>query len=632
MRFVRRRPLRTENGEHGFVIVWVAAMMITLLSVTALAIDVGLWYVVANRVQHQADTAALAGAVEMPDFNAATVTAFDNLVRNGVCSTANENTTTHYCSGNSGTTTGQVIAIPNDPTKVQVTVCRTVKNSIAAILNYKNQTVCKTAVAAYQAAIAMGSPINSLSNQPMPELNTTKNGNWGSPSNVNFWLEAAGYQLQKSQGDRYLAGTCGTQYDGHTPAELCASSAFNDGGSAGANNGGGEYNKNGYYYVVRVAPGTTGTLGIDAFDPEFADTGLTCGDGQRGYPATYFTQSDANFDPNLYQTGLGTAGQKYCAGDSANTGDDGNSYNNVETLFAVHAADQTSSYTDNPIMTSAGCTPTQFGSFGAVTSAHLTDKDPSQPSASALTLQGEFRKWVRLCTIAVSNTSTIPQDYLVQVTTALEYDSVTKTLVTDSNSASEGGQNHFSLRAGLVTGGVSSDPVSEPIATSKLSTSTGVTVFAGGQLPIYQNTTGSANFYLANVAPTSNSRTLQVDFWDVGDASGGGTITVVPPSGATVVSGGHTVSFNSFTGCQLRIGASGTVTNPSTCAVGVTNQTGNGRLISLFIPIPSTYSCGTNVGTDCWIKVNFNYPSGLTVNDTTTWTVTMDGNPVRLTL
>jgi hypothetical protein len=630
VRLVRRKG-RGDNGERGFVIVWVAAMMVTLLSVTALAIDVGMWYVVANRVQHQADTAALAGAVDMPNFATATQNAFDNLVANGVCTSASESTTTHSCSGTAQT--ALVSQIANDPTKVSVRVCRTVNNIMAQVINFKTETVCKTAVAAYQASIAMGSPSSLLSNQPMPEVSTAQSGGWDVtvPTPVNFWLNASGWLVNKSNGDRYLAGKCGTSGTGPNPAELCANSTYNDGGPAGANNGGGEYNSLGYYYVVRVAPGVSGTLGVDVFDPEFAYVGDTCaGDNPQDTLPSGVKQTDTNFDPNLYQTGNTGAAAEYCTGDTNTNG------SNVETLFAMHTADQTNSYFDNPIITSAGCTPTQFGAFGNLGATALATPDAD----SGLTFKDEFRKWVRVCTIAVNNTTTIPQDYLLQVSSALNYNSTTKTLVSNPNYTTEGGQNRFALRAAFVAGtptksGSAYNPASEPIAGSALTSTTGVSLFAGGQLPIFQNVTGTANFYLAQVQPSSNSRTLLVDFWDTGDAGGAGTITVSPPSGATYTSAGKSVSLPSFTGCQLRFGATATVTNPSTCAVSVDNSvdstSGNGRLISLFIPIPATYSCGVTAGTDCWIKVNFNYPSGINVSDATTWSVTMDGNPVRLT-
>ena len=54
----------------------------------------------------------------------------------------------------------------------------------------------------------------------------------------------------------------------------------------------------------------------------------------------------------------------------------------------------------------------------------------------------------------------------------------------------------------------------------------------------------------------------------------------------------------------------------------------NERTVTVDLPIPDGYTCNPAVGTECWITVlaDFNGP----VNDTTTWSAAILGNPIRL--
>jgi hypothetical protein len=69
----------------------------------------------------------------------------------------------------------------------------------------------------------------------------------------------------------------------------------------------------------------------------------------------------------------------------------------------------------------------------------------------------------------------------------------------------------------------------------------------------------------------------------------------------------------------------------SNCRVlGLTNSIDNGDWIDVFVPIPSNYTCASASSFGCWLKLKFTYPSGTTVNDTTTWTASLQGDPVRI--
>src|SRR4051794_31019421 len=58
--FPRRKTGR--DSEHGSILVMTALTLVVLLGITALAIDVGFWYDLRNRMQGAADVAARSAA------------------------------------------------------------------------------------------------------------------------------------------------------------------------------------------------------------------------------------------------------------------------------------------------------------------------------------------------------------------------------------------------------------------------------------------------------------------------------------------------------------------------------------------------------------------------------------------
>src|SRR5215510_4452782 len=56
-----------HRTERGFVMIWFALMLITLIGFAGLSIEFNRWQNIGTRVQKAADAAALAGAVFLPD-------------------------------------------------------------------------------------------------------------------------------------------------------------------------------------------------------------------------------------------------------------------------------------------------------------------------------------------------------------------------------------------------------------------------------------------------------------------------------------------------------------------------------------------------------------------------------------
>jgi hypothetical protein len=56
----------------------------------------------------------------------------------------------------------------------------------------------------------------------------------------------------------------------------------------------------------------------------------------------------------------------------------------------------------------------------------------------------------------------------------------------------------------------------------------------------------------------------------------------------------------------------------------------NGQWVTYKVPIPSNYTCNYNDPLGCWTKINFQFPNLTSVQDTTTWSAQIQGDPVRL--
>ncbi len=182
------------------------------------------------------------------------------------------------------------------------------------------------------------------------------------------------------------------------------------------------------------------------------------------------------------------------------------------------------------------------------------------------------------------------------------------------------GHNRFAMRASI---------------NGSLST-TAVSIYAQSNMSIYANAqSASTTFYLARVLPGAAGRTLTITFFDTGDASSAGTLRVVPPADGTVAGS----ALSSFSNCSYTPppGNStgppwGTWTNTaSDCSVGnVSSANGwNGQVVQWRVPIPTGYSCDYTDPTKCWITLSDSFP-GASVQDTTTWSASLDGNPVRI--
>jgi hypothetical protein len=258
----------------------------------------------------------------------------------------------------------------------------------------------------------------------------------------------------------------------------------------------------------------------------------------------------------------------------------------------------------NPLQATQACAPRTYGGFSGNLQNALTVGSGSYEA----TVAEHFRQWVTLCTVSVPSAS-VGKDFYMLVRTNVPAGPTTARMQNPAEDALTRGNGHnrYGIRI-QANGGANSD----------------VAISALERLPIYANLrSGTTDFYLARVTSANAGSQLNVTFFDTGDADGRATIQIRDPAG------------NAPSGCratgEVRTSPTGDF-NETTCTLSnVQNSNGyNGVIQRVVVPVPSTYACNDADPTACWYRLNFTYPTGVTANDTTTWSATLDGDPVRL--
>lgn len=591
-RFPRRpKPWSERNRrERGIALVWLAMTLLTMVLFAGFAVDVSNWYLQAERIQRAADAGAHAGVIFMPgDLATATSTAKSTVTKNG------------YTAGDAQNTAVSVTQEPN-PNRIRVKITTDVPSFFIGLIGMDKIRMTREAVAEYIAPVPMGSPQNKLGNDPD-----------GTDAGTQLWLNFAGPQTGKQQGERY-------------GSKVCNSTSGTGGAEYGCTGLGGtstEYSQDGYFFTVDVKSKGTGDLMIQAFDASFVNVGNTCTSNMPNASQINTLKADARYPDAATRYGSTVSGlsgaalaaaQKYCAGDQGWSG------YNVETTFIVRSPDDTPwNNTDNPVVSTATCKPVKVSAYNPSSSTYIYDQLMSATSGNlnaaypTLNFGQTFRRWATICTIP-SGSVQLGQ-YIVQVRTNAKASSLTDY---DPTVATEG-HNRLSMRVGFGAAGVAAVDGSN------------VTLAARGQLPIYANSVGAdTRFYLARILPNDAGRTLRISLYDMGESDKGGVLQVLPPAEVSA-------SLPNFTGCDFTRDDNKAMTeDPSTCKVSniystsANNYMWNGRLLIIDVPIPKTYTCNQAAATGCWIKIKMQYPTGAVVNDATTWSAAILGNPIRI--
>lgn len=603
-RVLRRLPSRQETGATAVIVAMFFAFV--ALPLSAVGVDLARLYVEIQRVQAAADAAATAGVTYMPDdFAAARAKAIEVAGDNGY--------------PNSGDTS-VTVAVGSKPTQLRVTVSSTVDNTFGRALGVSNSTMSRSALADFNGPAPMGSPCNTFANEPAASTTFTGSGPAGSvvkvpaPANCaspQFWGAISGPEVVKDQGSQFETRKCQGGEDG------CTGTTNN------------EYDARGLIYMVRVgAAGVGQTVRLQIYDPAYVDTGNACTVGPVG--------DIAASDNSRYPYATGDANQRYdndneaanmfCSGDSDNSGKRyGSSEVPTITSFALRSPVDNLNPYSAPAYNAAECTK-QFPGYSYVTSgsgAYVSGPRERnlRNSGSNANLQADiarvFHQWVDLCTF----TPTQMGDYYIQVRTNV---AMPTSYTLDSTGAARGnprvitatddtgvlgnGTNQFALRA------VTTAPAG------------GISVAPWERMRIFANAdSANTQFNLVRVVPAAANKTLVLSYFDVGEATGttAGSVQILPPGDAKLGSTAMTTIAN----CQATGPTTGTLTN---CKVnGVTSSTNNGKLQTIRVPIPNTYTCTVTSQGGCWFRVAISFP-GATVTDATTWTARIVGEPVRL--
>ncbi len=213
------RPTSVKEG--GYALIMTALLMIPLLAFAAIGVDVGVWYLQAQKNQRVADSAALAGVVWLPNEAKARQVAFEAIEKNGLR------------PGVDATVSVDRLATGS----LRVSVSNKSELSFSRIL-LDEFAITRASVAEYNPPVAVGSPSNQL----------------GDPS---VWLAVSGYCSVRENGDlrsaRWLAAYPGGAY----PPRACT----------GSNNP--TYDGDGYLFAIDVPVHPGGPIDIEVYDAAY---------------------------------------------------------------------------------------------------------------------------------------------------------------------------------------------------------------------------------------------------------------------------------------------------------------------------------------------------------------------------
>jgi hypothetical protein len=134
--------------------------------------------------------------------------------------------------------------------------------------------------------------------------------------------------------------------------------------------------------------------------------------------------------------------------------------------------------------------------------------------------------------------------------------------------------------------------------------------------------------YLAQIGAENAGKTMEIDLFDPGDVSGGATLRLLSPDG-------NAYNYATFSYSADNGQSGNNVTSIITNSGGTSYY--NNAWLTILVPLPATYGC--SVSSPCltpsgepgpgWWKLEYTVAGG---NDTTTWMVSVRGNPVHLIL
>jgi Flp pilus assembly protein TadG len=595
------RPQADSSGtrrdrSRGQVLVIFAGASVVLFALMALVIDVSWFWANTIKIQRAADAAAMAGAVWLPgNVNQAKTSAMTEAKKNGY----------------TGCVAGSVCVTPvqdslavagGNPNQLDVTVTAPVPTFFMRVFGVQSFMATRTAKAVYVQKLPMGSPLNyygvyqdcKVSGSSVNCADLPNATGLGTLTSQGFFGAIEGQGANRATGDAFA-----TAYnpDGSPPV---ANDAAHSGGLIVQ-----QYDPNGYEYLVTV---TANNSTLYVYDPTFCATTSGPGGGHLGAGDHWLSTANHNAPVavSTYFRLFNTQNTLFT------TADDGPPVADSLNLFKNELQiDKSAAYS---LASAAGGLDNNF-SDGTEPTVSSTTNCAAGVIPAPVQTEGRYwhNQWWPMATGLAAGT------YRLQVTT------------TDPNNATlnqnQAFENMWSLE--IVGGGLP-------------------TIAGSGRMVTYANIqSGSQLFYLSQIDRTAAGKTLEIDLFDPGDVGDKAWLQIYSPDGNVYTpatfnwkadsanTSPHTTGQTGVS-CIQTYGNNTAITPPAGCD----NYTSGGQFfqnswIQITIVLPAGY--GSTGLTPCplgvcepaagWWKVKYTVNKG---NDTTTWMVSLRGNPVHL--
>jgi len=224
--------------ESGTTLVLVAALMVVLLGMAGFAVDLGWLFLQQSNARKAAESAALAGVVNMPPTGPWGVgeEAYDTAID---------------VAGRSGYTSGVTpLLVAGEDHQLEVQVTTTTDTFFMRLFGIDTVTITENAIAEALPPLRLGSDQPLLGNDP-----TT--GSWSG-----FWLAVNGDSMAKGQGDPYTTKCLGPDSNNSCPAGPGSPSLNPD------------FRRPSYYIAFDVPASEVGkSLSFEIYDPQMARRG-----------------------------------------------------------------------------------------------------------------------------------------------------------------------------------------------------------------------------------------------------------------------------------------------------------------------------------------------------------------------
>lgn len=222
-----------RRNENGIALVMTAVFSVVFFGLLAFGVDLGYWYLQAERIQRAADNAALAAATSLPSPDAESVG--------------------RAASRKNGYPNGGNVEVIVDAAGTRAVVTVTNKNvpTFFAKFFVSNMKISRTSTADKASSLPMGSPYNVLGTGDLALSLRTG----GAFPKTNTWLAINGPCSAREDGDYFMSRYLGNKSAVKTS---CPGAVPN-----------GVYDINGYSYFIDVPGPQKGAVKVRLYDPGY---------------------------------------------------------------------------------------------------------------------------------------------------------------------------------------------------------------------------------------------------------------------------------------------------------------------------------------------------------------------------